>query len=347
MSEKETGFQENASRKEKRILSQRDFLQSAIWRKFQASLGKKTFLIARGDFQASIIEHELPFLGRYFYLPYGPILSFQEEENQRGWLDALALAEKRGVDWIRIEPEKEADLHRLENSQRKEKNSWRKTAKNTQPAEVLILNLEKDEDSLLQEMKAKTRYNLNLAKKKGVKIKEVVSGAKSFSAEKRKYLEEFLRLVQVTGKRSGIKTHPKEYYEKMFRQLPEENLSLFAAEFEGAVIAANLVVFFGDTAVYLHGGSDDQQRNVMAPFLLQWHQILRAKQAGCRRYDFGGVAIKTENEAWQGITRFKTGFCPQTESRVFPGTFDFILSKKKYLFYLWGQIIKNNLKGWR
>ena len=53
------------------------FLQSVAWRKFQEAFGRKTFTVAGDNFWANIIEHKLPVVGRYFYIPRGPILEIQ------------------------------------------------------------------------------------------------------------------------------------------------------------------------------------------------------------------------------------------------------------------------------
>ena len=113
---------------------------------------------------------------------------------------------------------------------------------------------------------------------------------------------------------------------------------------------ANLVLFYGETCTYMHGASDDEYRNVMAPYILQWQQIKDAKKAGCRRYDFGGVStnyesstnvrITNKTKSWAGITKFKTGFSPKTAATRFPGSYDVVINAKKYYLYRFIQKIK-------
>jgi len=51
-----------------------NFLQSAEWRKFQESVGRKTYSITGNCFSASIIKHQLPLVGNYLYIPRGPVM---------------------------------------------------------------------------------------------------------------------------------------------------------------------------------------------------------------------------------------------------------------------------------
>ncbi len=81
----------------------------------------------------------------------------------------------------------------------------------------------------------------------------------------------------------GSHLHPESYYRKMFETIPAEILKLYMAEYENKIIAANIVIHYGNTATYLHGASDNEYRNVMAPYLLQWQAILDAKKAGLNK----------------------------------------------------------------
>lgn len=322
------------------------FLQSEEWGKFQESVGRKTYLITSLastdvetlsphkeedsiDFYASIIEHKLPLVGRYFYIPRGPIISKQKIKNREQYFNKLvSLAEENNAGWIRIEP---ATDEILEEIKKNIKYKIVKAPHDMQPKEILVMDIEKSEEQLLSEMKAKTRYNIRLAGKKGVKI-----------IENRKYIDEFIRLTKIMAKRQEVTAHSEEYYQKMFEVMPSEIIKLYVAEYKNKIIAANIVVFYGNTCTYFHGASDDECRNIMAPFLLQWKQIQDAKNFDCEKYDFGGVKINNKKgKSWKGVTRFKAGFCPDCKPIEFLGSQDIIISPVKYWVYRIIQKIKS------
>jgi len=337
----------------------KEFLQSSEWRNFQTTVGRKTFHLKNEGFSASIVEHVLLIVGKYFYCPRGPITSLKGEEFpisnfqfpnksqnsisndliKSGMRELVGLAKKENAGWIRIDVENIQTLDLIK------ENITEKIVKaphDMQPKEVFVIDISKSADQLLLEMKPKTRYNIKLAEKKGV----VTSFAPSLSSghsslvtgeEKNKYIEAFLRLTKEMAARQGITAHDEKYYRRMIESLPEEMLQIYVAEFEGKIIAANLMLFYEETATYLHGASSNVSRNVMAPFLLQWQAILDAKEKGCVKYDFGGVKITDNHQQatnnWEGITNFKLGFSPNTKPIEFLGSYDIIINPRKYAVY--------------
>lgn len=314
------------------------FLQSKEWMDFQQSVGRKTLEIG-GIFA---ICHKLPVVGAYLYVPRGLRTGTSDMgQMTRKMQEVIELAKKENVGWVRFEPKGGSVLGSLKNIL---KHKIVKAPHDMQPKENFIIDISKPQEGLLAEMKSKTRYNIGIAKKKGVQITKSDKGQEA----SKKHVEEFLKLTKDMALRQGIKTHPEEYYRKMIESLPEEMLKIYVAGHEDKIIAANLVLFFGNTATYLHGASGNESRNVMAPYLLQWQAILDAKEKGCRYYDFGGVKISDKAQAtssganpWEGITKFKLGFSPSTQPIVFPGSYDIVIDPCKYAVYRILQKIKS------
>lgn len=321
------------------MLYPKEFLQSEKWLSFQKATRRDVLPFVFKDFFANGILESLPLIGKYLYIPKGPIIIQGRQsiiDNEQFLREAIQKfteeARKRRVKWIRVEPENESLLEIL---RKNFSGNIVKAPRDIQPRELLVMDISIPEETILSQMKPKTRYNIRLAEKRGVKV---------FTTREPKYQEAFLDLIEKTSDRKEIHSHPRVYYEKFFDVFPETLCELFIAEYEGKVIAGNLCIFFQDRAIYLHGGSSDECRDVMAPYLLQWKQIVYAKQKGCIEYDLGGVHIQTiekNSNDWSGITRFKTGFAPKTTSTIFPGTYDMILDPMMYTWYRTLRVLRN------
>ncbi|MBI2625777.1 peptidoglycan bridge formation glycyltransferase FemA/FemB family protein, partial [Candidatus Parcubacteria bacterium] len=161
-----------------------------------------------------------------------------------------------------------------------------------QPETTWVVDLDVSERDVLTGMHPKTRYNIRLAQRHGVEIIEM--GAAGFKV--------FRDLLRKTGEREGFRMHDPRYYELMAEHFLVEaptppfvkpQARIFCAQYRGDVLAAAFILFFGREAVYLHGGSAAQYRDVMAPHLMHWEIMRRAKALGCRRYNFWGIAPRS------------------------------------------------------
>lgn len=301
------------------------FLQSREWLEFQQYVGRPVFLHADGGFVANCITHTLPVVGTYWYVPRGPVMTHYEKHNQQLYQLAQK-AKEQGMAWVRVEPVDEQSLRELQNAFGKK---LVKAPYDVQPKEIFTIDITAEEKDILAAMKPKTRYNIGLAEKKGV----IVSSCHVTDNVCALRTQDFLRLTDEMARRQGIATHPAQYYEKMIAKLGDHMLRLYIAEYDGKVIAANLVLVFGTHATYLHGASSNDYRNVMAPYLLQWHAIKDAKAARCEKYDFGGVKTTAGKNNWSGITGFKLGFSTKAQPVTYPGTFDIVVNPHRYAMY--------------
>ena len=288
------------------------FLQSFEWGEFQESLGRKIWRLEIGEnLKALVIKHDLPLGKSYLYCPR-PV--FSEEKWQSFLKEMQSIAKKEKSIFLKIEPSKSFKF---------QVSSFKfiKSQKQIQPAKTLILDISKPEEELLSQMRQKTRYNIKLAHKQGIEIGII-------SLPRQEEIESFWQILSQTAKRDKFHLHPKIYYQKMLGILGEAGLvKLFIAEYKNQIIAANIVCFFNETAIYFHGASDYNFRHLMAPYLLQWQAILEAKKLGFKFYDFWGI----DEKKWPGVTRFKKGF--GGEEIIYPDTFDLVFLPGWYWIY--------------
>lgn len=290
-------------------------LQSWAWGEFALGSGQKIYRFSGNDFANLAIETSLPFGKKYLYCPRGPLGNAEEALS-----DLKQLQSDRNLIFARIEPQQAVNLPRA--------------VKDTQPTNNWMLDLEKTEEELLIGMKPKTRYNINLAARKGVIVRQ---GTKLD-------LVVLWQLFLETAQRYDFKLHPQNYYLQMFEILAPNNLKILLAEYKNQPLTGMILTNFGETAAYLHGGSSPQMKEAMAPYLLHWEAIRLAKNFGYKTYDFGGVASSNDpKHTWAGISRFKKSF--GGFEVTYPGAFDLIYSPIWYTVYKQARYARSLLRN--
>lgn len=274
-------------------------LQTSAWGSFKAQFGWQVERVRVGQTGAQVLFRSLPLGFSFAYIAKGPV----------------------GPDWLSLWPEidrvcrkKRALLLKVE------PDAWQKEAQAlaprfpgftssdpVQPRRTVVISLDGGEEDWLARMKQKTRYNIRLAEKKGVTVR--------LSED----LDTFYRLMQVTGERDGFGVHSRAYFQQAFDLFhPSGMCALLIAEFEGRPLAGLMAFARGARSWYFYGASNEEERNRMPTYLLQWEAMRWAKTCGCTEYDLWGVpdedeetleaSFQNRSDGLWGVYRFKRGF---------------------------------------
>lgn len=299
------------------------FLQSWAWGEFQQAVGRQILRLGAFDGDtlvgaALVIEHELILGQRYLYCPRGPIAT-SSTVLQALYQAIRTQGDKVGAMYVKIDPPQ----YRFRFSESDFPKSY-KPGTTLQPRHTIVINTTTSPAEILAQMNQKTRYNIRLAEKRGVTVR--------WSNEQSDFAI-FLDLIERTYARQGVRAHSRNYYQKLFFTLSGAGMAnLVLAEFAGQVLAANLMIWHQKTATYLHGGSSDNHKDLMAPHVLQWATIQEAHRRGIHDYDLWGAAPTGEaNHKLSGVTRFKEGFGGQLVE--FPPAANLILQPQWYWVY--------------
>lgn len=190
---------------------------------------------------------------------------------------------------------------------------------------TFILDLTKSEEELLKAMHPKTRYNIRVAQKHGVIIKEDNS-PQAFAA--------YLALARQTTQRQGFYAHSETYHKTMWNNMSSTGIAhLFTATYKGSTLAAWIIFAWRDTVYYPYGTSSREHREVMALQLLLWEIARWAKQKGYKKFDLWGALGPNPDprDPWYGFHRFKEGFHPDLVE--FTGSYDLVLHPLLYRLY--------------
>ncbi|HAU07884.1 MAG: hypothetical protein A2568_03810 [Candidatus Yanofskybacteria bacterium RIFOXYD1_FULL_44_17] len=299
----------------------KSFLQTKEWMEFQKSLGRQVFNYDNGKIKANIVKHDLPFGKNYLYIPHGPEISFEDiEAGLKNELAAFVngikkLGKENKSFFVKMEPLNGSTvelLYGMSGSRR-----IKKSKKEIQPAKTIVVNLKASEEELLSLMHHKTRYNIKVAEKHGLRFSEDGS------------FEDFWKLLKQTSEKDQFNTHEKGYYEKLlnFFRDGEIRAKLYFIKLEDKPVAGMMAMTYGDTVYYLHGAMDREYKPMMAPYLMHWEAMKLFKNGGYMFYDFWGI----DSKKWPGVTRFKLGW--GGNQIEYPGSFDLPISSFWYWIY--------------
>lgn len=213
----------------------------------------------------------------------------------------------------------------------------RKANTNILPANTIVLDLTQDEQTILERMKPKTRYNIKLALRKGVNV--VSTGEDGLGIWYDLYTE--------TALRNGLHINDIAYFHNMFFQKPDcqdkdVEVNLMIAYYDGIPLAAMFLVLSSHRATYLYGASSSQMRNVMPTYALQWEAIRTAKRNNCREYDMFGIAPTCDpSHPMYGLYKFKSGFGGEIYHQL--GCWDYPIDEDKYNRFAASEI---NMQGY-
>jgi len=292
-------------------------LQSWEWGEFRAETGNG--VIRLGEYKGKklvkvhqIITHEIP--RSYFKIATlirGPVPS------KELLVYLKKLAKQQHFIFIKLEPFEAANNKAIklliDNGAVRGKTLFTPTS--------FWLDLTKSETELLKSFHPKTRYNIRLAEKRGVKVK-LDNSDEAF--------EKYLQLTKETTKRQNFYAHTESYHRKMWAHLHQTPTTkhqppiayLLTATYNNEIITTWILFAWQNFLYYPYGASTDRYKNVMANNLMMWEAIKLGKKLKLKTFDLWG------REEGKGFTKFKEGYNPKVVE--FVGTWDIPTSPAYY-----------------
>ncbi len=186
------------------------------------------------------------------------------------------------------------------------------------------LEIDKTEEELMASFHSKTRYNIRLAKKRGVEI---------IDNSTEQGMENYIRLMDETTKRQTFFLHNAEYFKKLFETFPKNQLRIFEAVYNNKVLTSWILFNFNEVLYYPYGASSNEHREVMPNNLIAWQAIKYGKEQGCKCFDLWGCLgpnPDTKNP-WYGFHKFKAGYKPQLVKYI--GSYDLVCKPVLYKLF--------------
>ena len=291
-------------------------LQSHAWGEFKRSLGWRPMRVALEDGGVIgagqfLLYDTTPVPGRLMYCTKGPWLPWDDDQAVRAFFDGVvALARRERVHTLKIEPEVPRD--RTDVDQHLQELGFRDARYDLNFANTIVTDLSGSEEEILDTMSAKskkgktTRYNINLANRKGVEVSECEDFSWAFDTLFG-WMEDLER-----AKEGFTNRRPQGYLREMMRTTHDAGRGhFFFAYHEGTPLSGAFVFTFGDKLWFMHGASGKEKRKLQGNYLLQWEVMRWAKRRGITQCDFVGAPKpedRREDDPYYGVYKFKLGF---------------------------------------
>jgi len=307
------------------------FLQAWEWGEWQVRLGltvSRFKITDESGKQIGAVQFvRMPLFGKYYYLyaPYGPVFAGGESvkyqiSNIKKGLQELHKKHPNAL-FVRIEPQ--VKIEGLEQIAKK--------STNIQPGITMVVDLKKTDGQLLAGMHHKTRYNIKVAQRHEVEVQSELMVTPGHGL----YLKEAIEAILQTQTRQKYRGHTKGYYYglldffALYNSTGAIQVRVYKAIYKQQLLASGIMVDFGHIRMYLYGGSSDELKNIMAPYVLHFEAMKDARELGMTEYDLGGSEVASGGE--RGFTRFKQGFGGRVIE--YAGAYDIIFSKPWYTIY--------------
>lgn len=283
--------------------------QTAYWSRVQRRLGVTTDAFdvayrpaavvdpseeARGD--VLVVRSPLSDDVECAYVPFGPEIS-PDAEDVGSFLEGLSreLRPLLGprcafirwdLPWTSIHAREPADFTRdgewhgppakhlreiRMNFGTRDHNLW-KAPRDLMPPDTVLIDLHGSEDVILERMHHKTRYNIRLARRRGVVVEQGTTAD----------LPAWYALYLETAARNQLVPMSMDHFRAMLDDRAEGSASpvqtrLLLARFHGQLLAGMLLAIALSRATYMYGASTRANRDLMASSALQWAAIQLAK----------------------------------------------------------------------
>ncbi|MFW5826736.1 MAG: lipid II:glycine glycyltransferase FemX [Alkalispirochaeta sp.] len=331
-----------------RLVRTGNLLQSAIW-----GLAKRSQRVTPYSFRLSdappllVIVYRVARDASYAYVPWGPEPVSQQRHG--AYLEALSRRlqphlpgdcafVRYDLPWESPWSEREDGrpplaTRELEFNFGTEEHRLRKAPTDVQPTDTVVVNLNRNDEAILRSMKGKTRYNIRLARRRGVRVR---------IASPRE-LHNWYQLYVSTMERHGKPVHEKYHFDRFLdaaaqfshaavcpgEPVREHNVRILMAEKDGEHLAGMILAVSGDYSLYLYGASSGTKTTTMPAYLLQWEAMRTSRELGASRYDLFGVpSDRHEGHPMHGLLRFKEGFGGEHVARR--GCWDFPFDDTRY-----------------
>jgi len=268
-----------------------DIRQTSEWAKYLSQIGWKVQKLGKNY----LYIKKMSLIGTYIKIPRSSWPIDLEKVDM--------LAHQNHTLMIKITPKIESDSAKASSVHtRLIKHGFFKEYWTLTVSKTMIVDLTKTEDELFKSFHKNTRFDINFAKRNGVKIIQ----SDDINTSYKLYL-------QTAGRNKFTPQSLKEAKTRFLTFKKSGKAILFFALSEDDEYLATLLILLNPTesGVFCSlAGTSNVHRNLRASHLLYWEAMILTKKLGYKKFDFDGILDPRypQTKNWAGFTFFKRGF---------------------------------------
>ncbi|MBX6330645.1 MAG: GNAT family N-acetyltransferase [Gemmatimonadaceae bacterium] len=157
------------------------------------------------------------------------------------------------------------------------------------------IDLSPGEDALWTALRPRARRQIRKSQQLGLEVSPFAGDAGDYYA----------MVLETFGRREATVWHPERFFRALFERLiPAGIVRVWSVRYKGETISAGIFVQDDREMHYVSGASRTAYRMLPTSYLMHWHAIRTAADAGAAIYDFGGTGTPS-------ICEFKESFSPK------------------------------------
>jgi len=270
------------------ISKTRDVRQSPQWSNFLETLGWKSFRTSKGiniQIRKSV---------------FGALVKIQKPNpfDKDDLNEIENICQKQKATFIKIEPYFGQDIDLLKDAGFEI--SWFPMT----PTATYFINLEKSEEELWNNISHSGKYSIHRAQREGADVKV-------FRKPDSEITQKFYEILRYTGKMQGIYVPPLKQIMSQTKAFDNNGVLLMVYNKDGQLCGAKWHLMYGDSALYISGGTSELGRKDRSGYELVWRSLLYFKSLGIKSFDFEGKnddRFPSFTKRWGGFSHFKEKF---------------------------------------
>ena len=291
----------------RKFLIQQDqqvYVQTPEYGEFHKAMGYNYFLLGLYNNSrlvgASLVLDIKARRGRFYFLPYGPILDHNHKSYLKTFIKGLkGYAKRNKVDFIRVSPFiSDTQVNRDQYSDL----GFVRSPMHMLAETTWMLDLSPETEQILKQMKQNHRNLIRRQDKLGIEIK------RSDNIKDIKLVHE---LLVKTSLRHHFVPFSQSYLEREFKAFKKhKSPAIYLGYYNQELVAAAITYSYGNMTAYKHGASNMKYKKIPVSYCIQWQAIQDARARGSQFYNFWGIAPEgaSKSHPFYGITHFKKGF---------------------------------------